>query len=249
MLRQIWTLCRKELRLWMQRVNHWVVLFVLPMVFISVLGTAFSSGTPAVPIHAANPEMTPFQTYIPGFSLMFVFFLATNLAATVVDEREVGTLRRLLITPASRSAILLGKLLPYLLLAIEQLVVLFSVCGAVFDVDMGDAPLALGVVMVCAAVPVAGLGIMIAAVAKTKRQAVSVPTVVIIALAIVSGCIGPHITVPGIKYATPHYWALLGFQNVMVRGMGFAGVWLPCGILLAFAVVFLTIGAQRFKFE
>jgi len=248
-LRQIWTLCRKELRLWTQKAGHWVVLPVVPMVLITVLGTAFSSSTPTAAIYVANPEMTPFQTYIPGFSLMFVFFLATHLAATVEDEREAGTLRRLLATPASRSAILLGKLLPYLLLAIAQLVVLFSMCGAVFDVGIGDAPLALGVVMVCAAASVAGLGMMIAAVAKTKRQAVSVPTMVLIAMAIVSGCIGPYITVPGIKYATPHYWALLGFQNVLVRGMGFSGVWLPSGILLAFAVAFFTIGAQRFKFE
>lgn len=226
MLQQIWTLCRQELRLWMQRVDRWAVLFVLPMLLVSL-----------------------FQAHIPGFSLMFVFVLATHLAASVVDERQAGTLRRLLVTPASRGAILLGKLLPYLLLGIVQLVVLFSVCDAVFDVEMGDAPLALGVVMVCAAASVAGLGIMIAALAKTKRQADSVSTMVIIAMAIVSGCIGPHTTVPGIKYAMPHYWALLGFQNVMVRGMGLSGVLLPCGVLLAFAVAFFVIGVRRFRFE
>ena len=103
-------------------------------------------------------------------------------------------------------------------------------------------------VMVCVAASVAGLGIMIAAMAKTKGQADSFP-IVIIAMAIMSGCVGPYITVPGIKYATPHYWALLGFQNVMIRGMGFSGVWLPCGILLAFGVVFFIIGVRRFKFE
>ena len=139
--------------------------------------------------------------------------------------------------------------MPYVLLAIVQFVVLFSVCNAVLNVEMGDAPLALGVVMVCAAASVAGLAIMIAALAKTKGQAGSVSTMVIIAMAIVSGCIGPHIAVPGIKYATPHYWALLGFQNVMVRGMGFSGVLLPCGVLLAFAVAFFVVGVRRFRFE
>ena len=164
-----------------------------------------------------------------------------------MDEREAGTLRRLLVTPASRGTILLGKLLPYLLLAIVQPVVLFSVCNAVFEVEMGDAPLALGVVMVCAAASVAGLGIMIAALAKTKGQAYCASAMVIIAMAIVSGCIGPQITVPGIKYATPHYWALLGFQNVMVRGMGFSGVLLPCGVLLAFALALFIVGVRRFR--
>jgi len=191
MLQQVWTLCRHELRLWMHSVGRRAVLFVVPMLLTAL-----------------------FPARLAGFSLAFVFSLATHLATSVMDERQAGTLRRLLVTPASRGAILLGKLLPHLLLAIVQLVVLFSVCSALFDVEMGDAPLALGVVMVCAAASVVGLGIMIAALAKTKGQADSVSTVVIIAMAIVSGCIGPHITVPGIKYAMPHYWALLGFQNL-----------------------------------
>ena len=224
MWKQVMTLCRKELWLWMQRVDRWVVLFVAPMVLVSV-----------------------FQAHVPGFSLAFVFFLAIHLAVAVVDEREAGTLRRLLATPASRGAILLGKVLPYLLLAIVQLVVLFSVGRAVFDVEMGDAPLALGVVVGCAGASVAGLGIMIAALAKTKGQAYCVSALVIVAMAIVSGCIGPRVTVPGIKYATPHYWALLGFQNVMVRGMGFSGVLLPCGVLLAFAAASFIIGVRRFR--
>ena len=226
MLQQVLTLCPHELRLWMQRVGRWAVLFVLPMLLISL-----------------------FQANIPGFSLTFVFFLATHLAVALVDERQAGTLRRLMATPASPGAILLGKLLPYFLLAIVQLVVLFSVGSALFDVQMGDAPLALGVVMICAAASVAGLGIIIAALAKTKGQVYCASALLIVAMAIVSGCIALPITVPGIKYATPHYWALLGFQNVMVRGMGFSGVLLPCGILLAFAVACFVIRLRRFRLD
>ena len=226
MLQQVWTLSRHELRLWMQRVDRWAVLFVLPMLLISV-----------------------FQANIPGFSLTFAFVLASHLAVALVDERQTGTLRRLLATPASPGAILLGKLLPYFLLAIVQPVVLFSVGSALFGVEIGDAPLALGMVMICAAASVAGLGIMIAALARTKGQAYCASVMLIVAMAIVSGCIGPYITVPGIKSATPHYWALLGFQNVMGGGMGFSGVLLPCGVLLAFALAFSLIGVRRFRFE
>ena len=226
MLQQVWTLCRHELRLWMHGVGRWAVLFVVPLLLTSL-----------------------FPARLPGFSLAFVFSLATHLAVAVVDERQAGTLRRLLATPASPGAILFGKLLPYFLLAIVQPVVLFSVGSALFGVEIGDAPLALGMVMICAAASVAGLGIMIAALAKTKGQAYCASVMLIVAMAIVSGCIGPYITVPGIKSATPHYWALLGFQNVMVRGTGFSGVLLPCGILLAFAVACFVIGLRRFRLD
>ena len=208
----------------MQRLDRWAVLFILPMLLISL-----------------------FQAHTSGFSLTFVFFLATHLAVSMVDERQAGTLRRLRATPTPPGAILLGKSLPYLFLAIVQPVVLFSVSNALFDVDVGSAPLALGMVMLCAAASVAGLGILLAALVKTKRQAYCASATLVTAMAIVSGCIAPHVTLPGIKYATPHYWALLGFQNVILRGTGFSGVLLPCGVLLAFALVFFAIGARAFR--
>jgi len=48
---------------------------------------------------------------------------------------------------------------------------------------------------------------------------------------------------------TPHYWARQGMLNVLQRGMGLEGVWLPAGVLLGMSILFFVIGARRFKFE
>jgi ABC-2 type transport system permease protein len=52
-----------------------------------------------------------------------------------------------------------------------------------------------------------------------------------------------------LQYATPHYWAIQGFQNVIARGLGVSGVVFESGILLGLATIFFVIGVRRFKFD
>jgi ABC-2 type transport system permease protein len=186
---------------------------------------------------------------VPGYSLMFVFFLIPNLALTVIEERESGTLRRLLVAPVARSRILLGKMLPYFLIATTQLITLLLVSKLLFGIDLGNSVLALAVVIVCSALVMSGLGILIAAVAQSEGQADGLAIASVLALAVVSGAMFPSISIPGLQMITPHYWAMQGFLNVIARGQGVEGVLLPAGILLTMAAVFFTIGAVRFRFE
>jgi ABC-2 type transport system permease protein len=185
----------------------------------------------------------------PGYSLMFAFYLVSNLASAVLAERRVGTLRRLLATPVSRGTVLLGKMLPYLLLAIVQLTVVLSVSSVLFGIGLGSSPLALALVIAATALVVATLGIMIAALAKTAGQAGGLTILLVTSMAVISGSMYPAISVPGAKYLAPHYWAIQGFQNVLSRGLGLEAVLLPVGILGGMSLVFFLIGTWRFRFS
>jgi ABC-2 type transport system permease protein len=196
------------------------------------------------------PSATPTAMVymVPGFALMFVFFLVKDLATKVVEERETGTLPRLLMAPVSRGVILIGKALPFFLLAVLQLLASFAIASAVFDYPMAQ-PLAMALVAVCTAASVAGLGIMIAALAKTEGQAGGLTILIVLVMGVVGGVLGPAASVPGLRNLTPHYWALQGFTDVMARGVGIASVWLPCVVLLGIAAVTLAVGITRFRFE
>jgi ABC-2 type transport system permease protein len=185
----------------------------------------------------------------PGYSLMFVFFLLSHLATTVVQERSVGALRRLLSTPATRTTILLGKALPFFVIAALQLIAILTVSSMVFDMTLGKAPGALFGIILATAAALAGLGILIAALAKNESQAGVVTILLALAMAVVSGCASQDIQLPGISFVTPHFWALLGLENVIARGMGWDGVLLPGAVLLGMALVCFVVGARRFKFE
>jgi len=194
-------------------------------------------------------EISIMSSLAPGLALMFVFVLISHLAEVVISERETGTLRRLITSPVSRVAILLGKALPFVLVSIIQLAFVLAVCNMIFGMELGSEPLALGLIILCIGLTVGGLGILIAAVVRNGSQASIGAMVIALVLGVVSGCMTPQVQIEGLKLVTPHYWAVEGIQNVIARGMGIEGVLTQSGILLGMAVLFFLIGALRFKFE
>lgn len=194
-------------------------------------------------------EISIMSSLAPGLALMFVFVLISHLAEVVISERETGTLRRLITSPVSRVAILLGKALPFVLVAIVQLAFVLAVCNMIFGMELGNEPLALGLIILCIGLTVGGMGILIAALVRNGSQASIGAMVIALVLGVVSGCMTPQVQIEGLKLVTPHYWAVEGIQNVIARGMGIEGVLMQSGILLGMAVLFFVIGALRFKFE
>jgi ABC-2 type transport system permease protein len=185
---------------------------------------------------------------VPGYSLMFAFFLMASIAATVIEERQTGALNRLLVAPVPRSRILLGKMIPYFLIAVAQFTVILLASRLIFGITLGNSLLALAVIILASALAVVSLGILIAAFAHSQGQATSLTIVLVLAMAVISGAMFPNISIPGLQALTPHYWALQGFVNT-IRGQDVQGVLLPAGVLLTMSAVFFTVGVVRFRFE
>jgi ABC-2 type transport system permease protein len=196
-----------------------------------------------------SAEISIMSSLAPGFALFFAFFLISHLASTVIDERETGTLRRLITSPVSRVAILFGKALPFVFVTMVQITFILMLCNLMFGMELGNQPLALALIILCIGLAVAGLGILVAAVVRSGTAANVGAMLVAMVLGAVSGCMMPQVKVEGLMLITPHYWALEGIQNVIARGMGLEGVLTQAGILLGMAVLFFVIGAWRFKFE
>ena len=145
--------------------------------------------------------------------------------------------------------ILAGKMLPFFLIAIGQMLFVLLVSSWIFNMSLGNSLSALLVIVIATALSAATLGILVAALVKTESQASALTILVVLVLAVISGCINESIQLWGPNMVTPHYWARLGMLNVLQRGMGLEGVLMPAGILLALSVIFFVVGARRFKFE
>ena len=199
---------------------------------------------------SVNPiEATRLGGLVPGYTLMFLFFLLSHIAVAVVDERSQGSLRRLLVTPATKTVILTGKMLPFIFIAIGQMLFVLLVSSWAFNMPLGKSLPALIVIIVATALSAATLGILVAAIVKDENQAGGLTILVVLVLAVISGCINESIQPLGVNLLTPHYWARLGLTNVLQRGMGLEGVWQPALILLIMSIVFFVVGVRRFKFE
>lgn len=197
--------------------------------------------------NARRPSLLDFL--VPGYSLIFVYFLIPSLALTVIEERRMGMLQRLLVTPVSRSKILLGKMLPYSLIAAAQFVIVFTASWLLFGIDLGDSAVALAIVIFSSSLAMVGLGILIASFARSEGQADGIAIIIVLAMAVVSGVIFPNVSIPGLQLVTPQYWSMQGFLNVIIYGQGIPGVLGPTGILMTMAAAFFTAGAVRFWFE
>lgn len=201
----------------------------------------------------------PVQLAVPGFTVLFVFLTAQTTARSIYEEKRFGSFRRLLAAPLSKSALLAGKMLPNFLTALVQTAVIFAF-GLVGLRLMGIQPLSLGsapgaVILVAMAIAScsSGLGILIAALARTENQIGGLSSLILWGAGILGGSFVPLFILEQflgpLPRVVPHYWANRAFENLLIRGLGLMSVSAELGVLLGFSALFFAIGVWRFDFE
>ena len=194
-----------------------------------------------------------FQQNVPGYTIYGIFWIVSLLAVSVLREKQEGTFRRLLVAPMGRMVMLAGKLMPYYLINIVQIAIMLGVSSLLFRMNLGHSPAGLVVVSLAAAATATGLGVLVAALGRTEAQIGGLTVLLLLTLSALGGCFVPRFTMPDwlrtVGLITPHAWALDAYQDLLVRGYGLLEVLPKVGTLVAFALVFFTIGVWRFRFE
>jgi ABC-2 type transport system permease protein len=189
----------------------------------------------------------------PGMLVMYALFFTFGGGASLLVERDEGTLRRLLVMPMGKATILTGKLLGIFIGALVQMAIMILAGQFVFGVQWGQEPLALIVMLLAYGFTSTALGLMVAALARTVAQANAAGTIAIMALASLGGAWWPIEIVPqwmqSVALVLPTGWAMRGFHDVITRGLDLNAIWLEVGVLAGFGLLFLAVGAARFKYE
>jgi ABC-2 type transport system permease protein len=203
--------------------------------------------------HASEMKSSPNTQYSLGFTVFFVLMVALSGAGGIIEERELGTLRRLMATPSTRGQIVLGKVLGVASVSAFEAAVLVGFGALIFGVPWGSSPLAVGLTLGALVLASTGLGVMLSGLAKTRSQLSAVVPVVSTAMAMLGGCYWPvDITPPlmqKIALIIPTGWAMVALKNTVSRGMGVESVLVPVAVLLGMAVLFFVIGLSRLRFE
>ena len=205
-----------------------------------------------VTVRPANSQLvrTPntIQQTIPGYTVMFVYFLIGTVTASLQLERNTGMLRRLLATPLRRSSFLGGKMLAGLLIGVLQVAAMFAIGAIFFGLDLGGAPLAL--LLHTAAVVLSAVCIGLAAAAYRIERGINI---FLIVAALLAGCAFPADWLPPllrtVNVVLPQTWAMAGYQDLLTRGLGLAEVLPKIGVLLAIAAIFFFLAQRQFRFE
>lgn len=204
---------------------------------------------------APEEEKKSDQVYmilVPGFTVMFVFFLINIMARSFIAERDQGTLRRLKLAPISSASVLIGKTLPFYLTSVLQVSMLFLAGRMLFDMSWGPDPVYLVPVILCTSLAATSLGLLLATMVHTDQQVSSYGTSLVLVLGGVSGCMFPRVWLPAgmktLSLLTPHAWALEAFDAVLTRSqVNHAIVFDQCAVLLGFAAVFFCLGWWKFR--
>ncbi len=205
----------------------------------------------------AMPDL--WQAVLTGVTVLFVFLSAQTTAHSVFDEKKIGSFRRLMAAPLSRTALLVGKILPNFLTGLLQIMVIFTfgslgmrLIGAT-PVPLEKALLGVALVSILTALCASALGIVIAAIARTESQISGFGMLVLWGMGLLGGCIAPAFLLDrylgSVPKIVPHYWANRAFDDLLIRGFGLPEVALELAVLLGFTLLFFVIGLWRFDFE
>jgi ABC-type transport system involved in cytochrome c biogenesis permease component len=197
-----------------------------------------------------------YQVLVPNYMVTFAFFLVLTVGWLFVAERRHGTLVRLRAAPIDRGIILLGKLLPCLFVSLVQGFFLL-ICGKlVFGMSWGSQPWLLVPIVVCTSFAAVGLAMLVAGWAKTETQVSVYGTLLVLVLAGLSGSMMPRDLMPErmreVSRVTPHAWALDAYEQLLYPDTATPDpelVWMACGVLTAFGVVFLALTWWRMRLE
>lgn len=199
-----------------------------------------------------NPDLLSPDFFVPGIIGVAIQLSLTMLVAfAIVREREVGTLEQLMVSPATRSALLLGKLVPYVILAFVQMTILILVMRFVFSIHIQGNITLLFALSGIFALAVIGIGLIISATAVNQVQATQMAIATLLPSIFFSGFIYPRETMPlffyGLSFFLPLTYFLEILRGVVLRGAEFQNLARSIGPLSLMAVCLFTISVLKFR--
>ncbi|MCX5921226.1 MAG: ABC transporter permease [Candidatus Melainabacteria bacterium] len=199
-----------------------------------------------------NPDLSPSIFLIPGI-LGVIMHLMTVLftSSSIVRERETGTLEQLMVTPLLVTDLMLGKILPYALIGLLDMVLTLGVMVGFFSI-----PISGGFGFLCIASTVfiltsLGLGLLISTCSRTQVQSVQMTMGLLLPSLLLSGFVFPLEPMPWfikvISYLLPLTYYLEIIRGVVIKGSGFMELWQPFGLLALSTIVLMTLSILRFR--
>jgi len=219
-----------------------------------VSGTLASRGDMSVdirPLVLYNPGMQSVNFMIPGLLGLILQFQTLLLTAfAVVRERERGTLEQLVVTPIKPWELMLGKILPFVVLAFANVLLASAIGRFWFGVEFaGSYPLLLllaGLFVLSSL----GLGLLISTISQTQTQAMQVALFVMLPSILLSGFVFPREGMPfvirelGLLIPLTYFLEIL--RGIILKGVGVEVLWPQVLALVAFGAAVFGLSANRF---
>jgi len=199
-----------------------------------------------------NPDMVGAYFMIPGVIGMILYAITSILTATaIVRERERGTIEQLIVTPIRSWELVVGKLVPYVVLAFLNTLEILTIGALWFKLPIrGD----LGLLLVLSGLFLAtslGIGLLVSTVANTQQEAILSVFMTLLPSIFLSGFFFPLEAMPWVmrwlSYLMPLRYYLVIIRSILIKGVGAEMLQREIIALAIFGTAIMTTAALRFR--
>ncbi len=198
-----------------------------------------------------NPDMRSVNYMVPGvlcLILMVVTMMLTSLS--IVREREIGTLEQIIVTPITNLELMLGKMIPFAIIGMVDVVLILLVSTLWFKVPIAGSILLLLVLTMVFLTATLGLGLFISTISRTQQQAMMVSFFIMQPSILLSGFMFPVDNMPqAIRLLTtviPLRYYLEIVRGIFLRGVGIEVLWPQTLALVGLTALLVWGSVKRF---
>jgi len=200
-----------------------------------------------------NPELKTRNFMVPGIVgllLSLITLILTSLA--VVKEKEIGTMEQLIVTPLKPYQIILGKLIPFVLLAFVAVLIILTAMWLIFGIPVKGDIWFLFLSSFLYILSTLGLGLFVSTISKTQQQAIMISIFgVMMPMIFLSGFAFPIENMPlviqTVSYIIPLRYFIEIIRGVVLKGLGLTDLWINAVMLLLMGVAILFFSSIRFR--
>ena len=198
-----------------------------------------------------NPGLESSLNVVPGLiGVLLTLTLVAITSMALVRERERGTLEQLIVTPVTRSSVILGKILPFVTVGYVQMTVILLLGRWIFGVPLHGSLVLLYALTLPFIVAVLGVGLLISTAVRTQTQAMQLSVFYMMPSILLTGFMFPREAMPlvcrGLAALIPMTYYLEIVRGIALKGVGLAALWRPAAVLTAFALLLVTVSVHRF---
>ncbi len=199
-----------------------------------------------------NPDLNYKTFMVPGILVLLVTVIGLFLSSmNIVKEKEIGTIEQLNETPIKKHQFIIGKLLPFWIIAMFDLGIGLLLARFVFAVPMlGSIPLVLGVASIYM-VLVLGMGLFISTLSDTQQQSMFISWFFVMIFILLSGLFTPVENMPiwaqKLNIINPIAYFIEFMRLVLLKGSEFKDVWKLIASLSVYAVMMIGLATLRYR--
>jgi len=199
-----------------------------------------------------NPNLYSRNFYVPGivaFLIMILTLLLTSMA--IIKEKERGTMEQIIVTPIRPTELILGKTIPYSIIALVQMTVVTVFAVYWFEIPLEGSLFLLGTSTVFFLLSTLGIGLFISTISSTQQQAMMTTFFFILPFFMLSGFVFPVANMPTpvqwLTYLNPLMYFLIVIRGIFLKGVGLEVLWPQVASLFVIGVVLLGGAVRRFR--